>query len=284
METKLFVCCHRPSFVPKQELLVPIQVGAALAERRMEGFVQDDTGENISALNRSYCELTAQYWAWKNCRADYVGFFHYRRYLYPDPAAKRPYVIRSLPSEALLNELGYEDFGELIGQYELIAPKGEDMLVSVREHYAASPHHRAKDLALAEEILRERCPDDAEAAERYLSGSVQYFGNIFIMRRAVFEDYCAWLFPLLAEFDRRADTTGYSAQEKRVDGYLAERLLGIYFTRSRDKLKTLELPRVHFDGEEPLKSRVRKRLLYRLCPPGSKWRAIVKRWNTKRLP
>lgn len=284
METRLFVCCHRPSFVPEQELLVPIQVGAALAERRMEGFVQDDAGENISALNRSYCELTAQYWAWKNCRADCVGFFHYRRYLYPDAAAPRSYIIRGMPSGTLLDALGYGRFGELIGQYDMIVPKGEDMRVSVREHYADAPHHRAKDLALTEEILRELYPAYAEAAERYLSGSVQYFGNIFIMRRAVFEDYCAWLFPLLAEFDRRADTEGYSAQEKRVDGYLAERLLGVYYTHARDKLKTLELPRVHFDGEEPLKSRVRRRLLYRLCPPGSKWRAIVKRWNTKRRP
>ncbi len=27
-----------------------------------------------------YCELTAQYWAWKNEDADYYGFCHYRRY------------------------------------------------------------------------------------------------------------------------------------------------------------------------------------------------------------
>ena len=281
MGTKLFVCCHRPAIVPNNGLLVPIQVGAARAGQRMDGFVPDDTGENISRLNRSYCELTAQYWAWKNCGADTVGFFHYRRYLYPDPGAKRPYIIRSRPTEELLAKLGYGRFEALTGQYDLIVPKGENMLVSVREHYAAAPFHHEKDLALAEEILREQSPAYAEAAERYLSGSVQFFGNIYIMRRGVFDDYCRWLFPLLEEFDRRADVSAYSPQERRVDGYLAERLLGVYYTKNKDSLRTLELPRVHFDGEEPLRSRAQKRLLYALCPPGTKWRATVKKWKTK---
>ena len=70
-DIKLFVCGHQPTAVPEHPLLVPLQVGAALAEERFPGFLQDDKGESISAQNRFYCELTAQYWAWKNIRADY---------------------------------------------------------------------------------------------------------------------------------------------------------------------------------------------------------------------
>ena len=43
-------------------------------------MLHDDEGENISDKNPMYCELTAQYWAWKNLDADYYGFCHYRRY------------------------------------------------------------------------------------------------------------------------------------------------------------------------------------------------------------
>lgn len=50
-EIKLFVCCHQQSPVPSHPLLVPIQVGAALAETRFPGFLQDDTGDNISGKN-----------------------------------------------------------------------------------------------------------------------------------------------------------------------------------------------------------------------------------------
>lgn len=77
---KIYVVCHKPSYVPPNPYLYPIQVGTALAKEALEGMLHDNEGDNISKKNKSYCELTAQYWAWKNEEADYYGFFHYRRY------------------------------------------------------------------------------------------------------------------------------------------------------------------------------------------------------------
>ena len=273
-DIKLFVSCHRPFSVPKHPLLNPIQVGTSLSGARFPGFLHDDEGENISAQNPSYCELTAQYWAWKNVRADYYGFFHYRRYLYPDTGARRPYRIEGAPTPELLDRLGYGRFSELIGRYDLILPRGEDMHLPVRAHYAGAPFHHGEDLDLMEALIRERCPDYVPAMEEYLGGTRCYFGNIFIARQAVFEDYCGWLFPLLAEFDRRADLGGRRAQELRADGYLAERLLGVWATRHRE-LGRLELPRVHFI-EDP-KERRKRQLLNALLPPGSLRRSVVKK-------
>ena len=108
MDIKLFVCCHKPVNVPKHPLLVPLQVGAALAGEHFPGFLHDDAGDSISEKNRSYCELTGQYWAWKNVEADYYGFFHYRRYLYPNEAARLPYIIEGEPTLQMLDRLGYE--------------------------------------------------------------------------------------------------------------------------------------------------------------------------------
>ena len=274
-DIKLFVCCHAETPIPEHPLLVPIQVGATLADRRFPGFVQDDSGVNISEKNRSYCELTAQYWAWKNCSADYCGFFHYRRFLYPEQSERRPYIICEKPSAPLLEKLGYEGFDKLIRNCDLILPIGENMHVPVREHYAHAPYHHGEDLERMEQIVREYSPDYAAAMDRYLSGTIHYFGNIYIMRREVFRDYCAWLFPLLEEFDRRTDTGGYGVQEKRVDGYLAVRLLGVYCTKHHGELRCLELPRVHFEPDR--KKRRKAEMINFLLPPGSKRRARVKK-------
>lgn len=272
-DIKLFVCCHQQASVPKHPLLVPMQVGTALSDSRFPDFLHDDSGDNISEKNRSYCELTAQYWAWKNIEAEHYGFFHYRRYLYPNTNAKRPYRIEKEPTVSGLDRLGFEDFENLIRKYDIIAPLGENMYVPVREHYANAPFHRLKDLELAEQTVRERHPEMSGAMEAYLNGTVCYFGNIYIMRRDIFREYCEWLFPILEEFDSRADTSGYSPQERRVDGYLAERLFGVYLTFRRSGLNVLELPRVHFcTGKEYVK----RRTLNALLPPGSRRRAGIK--------
>ena len=104
------------------------------------------------------------------------------------------------------------------------------------------------------------------------------------MKREIFHRYCAWLFPLLEEFDRQTDLDDRSAQEKRVDGYLAERLLGIYYTRHKDRLNTMELPRVQFcTGKEYVRKKLVNFLLRpALLPPGSRRRQFVKRMAKRR--
>ena len=153
------------------------------------------------------------------------------------------------------------------------------MHISVREHYARAPYHCPEDLALAEDIVRRRCPEMAEAMERYLSGTVCYFGNIYIMKRQIFHDYCEWLFPILEEFDRRCPQKDRTPQELRVNGYLSERLFGVYYFYCRDRLHTAELPRVHFLPDR--RARARKIMVDSILPPGSRRRSFVKRWKRR---
>ena len=80
-QIQIFVACHKPTYVLDNRLLIPVQVGTELTNARYERMEYDNNGDNISAKNPQYCELTAQYWAWKNVTCDYYGFFHYRRYL-----------------------------------------------------------------------------------------------------------------------------------------------------------------------------------------------------------
>lgn len=75
---KVLVCCHKATYVPNDDVYLPIQVGKANSKIDL-GFQGDDEGKNISEKNFSYCELTAVYWAWKNLKdIDYIGLCHYR--------------------------------------------------------------------------------------------------------------------------------------------------------------------------------------------------------------
>ena len=77
---RILIACHRAGPVPHGPHLLPIHVGRAGSAAPLLGMIGDDTGDEISALNPEYCELTAHYWAWKNLGGTGpVGLMHYRR-------------------------------------------------------------------------------------------------------------------------------------------------------------------------------------------------------------
>ena len=78
-DIKIIIASHKKYKTADEEMYIPIQVGAE-GKEKIEGYIQDNTGENISLKNPYFCELTGLYWAWKNLDADYVGLVHYRRY------------------------------------------------------------------------------------------------------------------------------------------------------------------------------------------------------------
>ena len=62
MKVTVIVAAHKPYAMPNDPLYLPLHVGAQGKEPF--GFVGDNTGENISAKNPTFCELTGLYWAW----------------------------------------------------------------------------------------------------------------------------------------------------------------------------------------------------------------------------
>ena len=57
---KVLVAAHKKYWMPSDEMYLPLHVGHAIAKQEI-GFQGDDSGENISAKNANYCELTGIY-------------------------------------------------------------------------------------------------------------------------------------------------------------------------------------------------------------------------------
>lgn len=271
---KIFVSCHKASYVPKNELLVPIQVGTVFSKRELERMLHDNIGENISEKNKTYCELTAQYWAWKNADADYYGFFHYRRYFnfsYSNlPEDGWGSIIYESISQKALKDLDLTEkaMRRLIEYYDIIVPQKRTLYeidnqknkkkISVYDQYTSSNHQKKNDLDTTIEILLEKYPEFHIDVDKYLKGTSAYECNMYIMKKELFQEYAQWLFEILEEVEKRISLKNYSMEETRVMGFLAERLFGIYYThitRTR-KLKTCEVQKTMFqntDFQESLK-------------------------------
>lgn len=270
MGLKLFVAYHKAVDMPAASYLEPIpstqRVGDHIADRM------------------SYCELRAQYWVWRNRYygdADYVGFFHYRRYLdlpsrqiIPAPVGRRPvpYKIRKRPDAKAYSDPTLE---ALVKEFDVIAPVWEYTGVPVRQRYQASGKQRSEDLDTVSQIILEKYPEFTDALHTYLSGQGEYYGNIYIMRWPYFQKYCAWLFSVLLEFDRRA-----VGIPPFTDGFLGERLFGIYFIwlLRQGEARCGEMPRVHYYAYDDTSHHVfQERFVNLIMPPGSKLRGRVRK-------
>lgn len=270
-DIKIFVSCHKECFIPNQKFMYPIQVGSKNAKKRFENMIHDDEGVNISEKNPMYCELTAQYWAWKNADADYYGFFHYRRYMSfsekkyeenPFCDVEMKYLDDNVYEKLCLTE---ETMVGKIKQYDIIATtpvnlkKLNKTLKSNYYQYAITPYQYAEDLDVVLDIIKEKYPDMYDSAYKYLHNSIiGYYCNMFIMKRELFKEYSEWLFTILEEHEKRRDYSDYDIDAYRVSGYLGERLFGIYYDymKKQGRYRCCELQRTLFanvDKREDIK-------------------------------
>ena len=52
--------------------------------------------------------------------------------------------------------------------------------------------------------------------------------NMFIMKKSIADKYCEWLFNILFEVEKNTDVSSWDTSEKRIYGYLSERLLDVW--------------------------------------------------------
>jgi hypothetical protein len=215
MKITVLVAAHKAYRMPTDPMYLPLHVGKAGKDLDL-GFQGDNTGDNISEKNPTFCELTGIYWAWKNLDSDYVGLSHYRRYFRGKPGKDKWACI-----------LTEKQAAKLLETQDVLLPKKRNYFIeTVYDQYIHAHPREGLDLALS--LAAAQGEPYAQAVQAMKQRTWTHIYNMFLMKREIFDSYCQWLFDILFQVEQQVDISGYSQYDSRVFGFLSERLLDIY--------------------------------------------------------
>ena len=225
MNAKILVAAHKPYRMPDDELYYPVQAGAVLSKQAF-GFSKDDTGDNISAKNPQFSELTVLYWGWKNLECDYLGLVHYRRH----------FSRRKAKGDVWNSDLTAVQAKELLCGTDVLLPKKRHYWIeTLSSHYGHT--HDATHLDALRSVIGEESPDYLPVYDRVMQQRSAHMFNMFLMKRDVADAYCSWLFKVLFRLENEIDATGLDSFDARLFGRVSEFLLDVWLEKNEIQYK-----------------------------------------------
>lgn len=227
---KIIIATHKKYQMPKDSMYIPLHVGAEGKKDEIGrdldlGYTKDNSGDNISNLNSSFCELTGLYWAWKNLDADYIGLAHYRRHF----SMKKKSDFESV--------LKYTELEPYLGSVKVFVPKKRKYYIeSLYSHYEHT--HYAIHLDETRKIIDEKYQEYLDSYDKVLRQTYGYMFNMMIMDKTLLNDYCSWLFDILFELQKRMNKQDLSAFQGRFYGRVSEIIFNVWLD---EKVKAKEI-------------------------------------------
>ncbi len=238
---KVIVAAHKKYQMPKEEMYVPVQVGAE-GKNTIEEYTQDNTGDNISSKNPYFCELTGLYWAWKNLDADFIGLVHYRRYF------TNTNKIPKEENEKFKIVLTQNDAESILENADVILPKKRNYYIeNLYSHYEHTMY--VEPLDETRKIIEEKYPEYLEEFDKLHKRTSAHMFNMFIMKKEILNEYCTWLFDILFELEKRTDASKYDSFHARFYGRVSELLLDVWINKNEikyEEVKVMDMQKVNW--------------------------------------
>lgn len=230
---QIYIAAHKEFNIPDNKIYKAIIVGNN--EVDLPNSLRDNSGDNISHLNYAYCELTALYWIWKNSNDDIVGLVHYRRYF----KGVDGFITQGEVASLMLN-------------YDIILPKKRNYIITdIKTHYGKA--HYGQDLKRIRDLIIELEPDYLPSFDNVMSSRSISLYNMFLAKHEIISRYCNWLFPILDKFFISINLDDYDNYQKRVVGFISERLFNVWVNHSIDPKKIKYLNVINTEGEPKIK-------------------------------
>lgn len=256
---KILICCHKPCELPPDPdgLFLLVQVGAAISDVDL-GMQRDDqvNGEpcdNISAKNKSYCELTALYWAWKNIKKiypnlEYIGLNHYRRYFstkklfskfrffkfsvfsFVKLICGKTVSLVFIPSKNISSKEIQKCNIDLKIFLEDKISKGKDVFSTEFVRLVCNDTENffsivgKNNIDFLETIIKKTEPKYFYHFQTLLRSKKFCYANMFVMSYENFNEYCRFMFSVLENFEKESAKQNF--YKDILDEKCAYRLLG----------------------------------------------------------
>lgn len=248
---KIFLAYHKDTPIFKSDIFEPIQVGSVLSDKKLN-MLQDDSGDNISFLNKYYCELTGHYWVLKNyiddSADDYIGFAHYRRLIDFENITKDdiPSIFGISLSEAqeFFSNLDSKEMSKICGDYDILLPStvymyeetvnpilrdGENL--NMYNHFKTE--HKNDLIDVLKGVIKSCYPEYLNAVEICFSSKKAYFFNMYVMKKDILKSYLTWEFGILSKL---GETIGgwENTEYYRMAGFIGELLINIWLKKNNN--------------------------------------------------
>lgn len=243
---KIYVITHKPFLeYTENSMYIPLLVGADY-NNGLDFYEKDNSeSDNISSKNPTFCELTGQYWIWKHSDEDIVGLCHYRRYFTKNS---------KLFSKTMI--LNGANVRKILSNYDVILPKkrvfSKDKLSS-KDFF--NKYHDENVWRLCKEIIADKYPEYLPSFKWFENENEGYCYNMLVSNKELFDSYSSWMFDILFELEEKIDFSKYDDYNKRMIGFVSERLINVWV--HRNKLRVKEIPVVFTESESNLKKIVR---------------------------
>lgn len=241
MKFKIYVITHKEFDTKLPENYVPILVGSY--KNNISLYQRDDEGDfQISKKNSNYCELTGLYWIWKNTNEEYVGLCHYRRYF----INKKGDIIND------------SELANIINKCDIILPKRWYYFKDIYTNYKES--HYIKDLDLCKKIIEEDYPEFLDSYNKVMKRNYIFLYNMFICKKSLIDEYCEWLFSIFDKLEKQIDISEYDDYQKRIFGFLSERLFNVWIEYKNLNIKELDVVKIGLKRYKVILSKMKNKI------------------------
>lgn len=268
MRVNIFTFYHYiPDHYVANAVYRPMVIGQKVGPHPV--LLSDESGDNITH-DHSQAEMRGHYHVWKNSLSnyDFVGFQHYRRWLFLDqmPSTVHHRIFLSLRRLALrdphsndfsldeqifreyqaavqgLSEADFAAIRDTIARYDIVTVK--PWKFSVADQYKSL--HVPQDWDTLVQILSKH--SRFRSKPNYFDPGLQaFYGcNMFVMPATEFDAYMSFWHETMQEFMHlvKPQAEGY---QSRLYGFLAERIFTLYLFQlrmERPGLRVLEVPKI----------------------------------------